>query len=139
MTNEEKYGLLVVFSIISIVYISAVGGLIRILLEKRGFIKTKPSFSQIWLRRVFFGIALFGFGCFAYAYFIEPYRLSVRNVEIKSAKLPKDAKPIRIVHISDIHSDSRVRLEEKLPATIAEQKPDLIVFSGDSLNSLEGL
>jgi hypothetical protein len=139
MTDEEKYGLLVVFFIISIVYVFAFGGLVRLSLEKLGYIKTKPGFSQIWFRRIFFGIAIFGFGCFAYAYFVEPYRLSVRNVEIKSAKLPKDAKPIRIARISDIHSDPKVRLEEKLPSAIAEQKPDLIAFSGDSLNSPEDL
>jgi len=139
MTNEEKYGLFVVFSIIVVVYVFAFGGLIRFSLEKLGYIKTKPSFLQIWFRRIFFGIALFGFGCFAYAYFVEPYLLSVRNVEIKSAKLPKGTKPFRVVHISDIHSDAKIRLEEKLPSAIAEQKPDLIVFSGDSLNSTEGL
>ena len=139
MTNEEKYGLFVLFSIIVVVYVFAFGGLIRFLLEKFGFIKTKPSVSQTWFRRIFFGVAFFSFGCFAYAYFVEPYWLSVRNVEIKSAKLPTGTKPIRIVHISDIHSDSKVRLEEKLPSAIAEQKPDLIVFSGDSINSPEGL
>lgn len=139
MTNEERYGVIVLFSLITAVYTFAFDGLVRMILEKLGFIKTKPGFSQIWFRRIFFTLALIGFGCFAYAYFVEPYWLSVRNVEIKSAKLPKDAKPIRIVHISDIHSDAKTRLEEKLPSAIAEQKPDLIVFSGDSLNSPEGL
>jgi uncharacterized protein len=139
MTPQERYGLIVVFSIIAAVYIFAFGGLIRFLLEKFGLIKSKPSIFQIWFRRIFFGLAMFGFGCFAYAYFIEPYWLSVRNIEIKSAKLPKDGGRIRLVHISDIHSDAKARLEEKLPAAISEQKPDLIVFSGDSLNSPEGL
>lgn len=139
MTDEEKYGLLVVFALISIVYTFAFGGLVRLLLEKFGFIKTEPSRFQIWFRRIFFSVAIFGFGCFAYAYFVEPFWLSVRNVEIKSAKLAKGTKPIRVVHISDIHSDLKIRLEEKLPSAIAEQKPDLIVFSGDSLNSVEGL
>ncbi len=139
MTPEERYGLLVVFAIIIAVYIFALGGLVRILLEKFGFVERKPKPLQIWFRRIVFSLALFGFGCFGYAYFIEPYWLKVRNIEIKSAKLLKGSKPIRIVHISDIHSDPKPRLEEKLPAAIAEQKPDLIVFSGDSLNSPEGL
>jgi len=138
MTLEERYGLLVIFSIIVVVYVFAFGGLVRFLLEKFGFVKNKPKSLQIWFRRIIFGLALFGFGCFTYAYFIEPYWLSVRNIEIKSTNLPK-GKTIRVVHISDIHSDEKPRLEEKLPAAIAEQKPDLIVFSGDSLNSPEGL
>ena len=139
MTPEERYGLLVIFSIIIFVYVFAFGGLVRLLLKKFGFVKKEPKALQIWFRRIVFSLALFGFGCFAYAYFIEPYWLSVRNIEVKSAKLPKDSKPIRVVHISDVHSDAKPRLEEKLPSAIAEQKPDLIVYSGDSLNSPEGL
>lgn len=139
MTPTERYGLITVFAVIVIVYVFAFGGLVRLFLEKFNFIKTKPSAAQIWFRRIIFSLALVGFGCFAYSYFVEPYWLSVRNIEIKTAKLPKDAKPIRVVHISDIHSDAKARLEEKLPPAIAEQKPDLIVFSGDSLNSPEGL
>lgn len=139
MTPQERYGLIAVLFIIIVVYVFAFGGLVRLLLEKFGFVKNEPKALQIWFRRIVFSFALFGFGCFAYAYFIEPYWLSVRNVEIKSAKLPKGGKPIRIVHISDVHSDAKPRLEEKLPSAIAEQNPDLIVFSGDSLNSPEGL
>ncbi len=139
MTQEERFSLILVFSIIVVVYVYAFGGLVRLSLEKFNLVKTKPSVSQVWFRRFIFIIALFGFGCFGYAYFIEPYRLSVRNIEIKSAKIPKGGKPIRIVHISDVHSDAKARLEEKLPAAIAEQQPDLIIFSGDSLNSPEGL
>jgi len=139
MTPQERYGLIVVFAIIAAVYIFAFGGLVRLLLEKFSFIKTELRTLQIWFRRIVFSLALFGFACFAYAYLIEPYWLSVRTIEIKSAKLPKDGKPIRVVHISDVHSDAKARLEEKLPVAIAEQKPDLIVFSGDSLNSPEGL
>ena len=131
--------MLVVFSLIAAVYIFAFGGVVRLLLEKFGFVKKEPKPLQIWFRRIVFGLAVFGFFCFAYAYFVEPYWLSVRNIEIKSAKLPKGSQSIRIVHISDIHSDEKARLEEKLPAAIAEQKPDLIVYSGDSLNSPTGL
>ena len=139
MTPAERYGLIVVFGLIVAVYIFAFGGVVRLLLEKFGFIKSQPKTLQIWFRRIAFSLALLGLGCFAHAYFIEPYWLSVRNIEIKSAKLPQGSKSIRVVHISDIHSDAKPRLEEKLPAAIAEQKPDLIVFSGDALNSPEGL
>jgi uncharacterized protein len=62
--------------------------------------------------------------------------LSVRNVEIKSSKV-KSA--LRIAHISDIHSDAAPRLEDKLAEAIAKENPDIIVFSGDSVNSNEGL
>jgi len=139
MTPQERYGLITFLALVAAVYIFAFGGLARLLLEKFGVIKTVPSRFQIWFRRVFFALALVGFACFAYAYFIEPYWLDVRKVEIKSAKIPKGSRGLRVVHISDIHSDEQARLEEKLPIAIAAQKPDLIVYSGDSLNSPAGL
>ena len=112
MTPQERYGLLVFLASVAAVYIFAFGALARLLMEKLGVIKTAPSRLQIWFRRVFFALALFGAGCFAYAYFIEPYWLCVRQIEIKSAKLPKNGKPVRVVHISDFHSDAGERLEE---------------------------
>ncbi len=39
------------------------------------------------------------------------------------------------MHISDLHYDPRPRLEERLPDIIAAERPDLIVFKGDSVNS----
>lgn len=43
------------------------------------------------------------------------------------------------MHISDLHCDPRPRLEERLPDIVAAERPDLIVFTGDSINSPEGL
>jgi predicted MPP superfamily phosphohydrolase len=74
----------------------------------------------------------------AYGYFIEPYWLDVHHVSIESSKLTVGAT-LRIAHISDIHSDNRPRLEERLPVAIAAERPDMIVFTGDSLNSGAGL
>jgi len=139
MSPQENLALSVVFLLIFAVYGCAAWGLFRGVVERLGVIEkeTRPMF--IWLRRLVYVLALIGFGCFAYAYFIEPYWLEVRKIEIHSAKIPPNSQPIRIVHISDIHSDRFARLEEELPNKIAEQKPDLIVFSGDSLNSPAGL
>ncbi len=139
MTPQERYGLVVFLALVAAVYIFAFGGFVRYLLEKFGVVKTAPSAFQVWFRRFFFALALAGFACFAYAYFVEPYWLDVRKIELKSAKIPQGKRGLRVVHISDLHSDTEPRLEEKLPAAIAVQKPDLIVFSGDSLNSPAGL
>jgi hypothetical protein len=77
--------------------------------------------------------------CIAYGYFIEPYRLTVSHVKITSPKIPKGFGALKVVHISDIHSDPRPRLEDRLPQAIADEHPDIIVFTGDSINSPEGL
>ena len=46
---------------------------------------------------------------------------------------------MRIVHISDLHCDPKARNEPKLPGEIRDLRPDLIVYTGDSINSLGGL
>jgi uncharacterized protein len=77
--------------------------------------------------------------CIAYAFFVEPYQLEVTKVSLFSSKLKGLTQPIRLVHISDIHSDPFPRLETRLPDEINKLNPDLIVFSGDAINSKESL
>jgi uncharacterized protein len=92
-----------------------------------------------WTDRVALLLALLGTGCILYARYYEPYHLSITPVRIASSKLPPGSRPIRIVHLSDIHSDATPRLELMLPEAVRQQKPDFIVMSGDYFNSMEGL
>ena len=87
------------------------------------------------LRIVAWGLALVGLICAAWA-FVEPYLPETTVVRVPSSKL-RDA--VRIVHISDLHSDPQPRLEERLPDIIAELAPDIVVFSGDAINSSAGV
>ena len=79
-------------------------------------------------------VALVGLLCIPYGFFVEPYWPEVTHVTLRSSKIVKGTRGIRIVQISDVHSDEKPRLETKLPGIIAAQKPDLIVFTGDSVN-----
>jgi len=88
--------------------------------------------------RIVLTFAALGLVCIGYGYFVEPYRLAITHVEIRSPKLA-GKHPIRIVHFSDLHSDPRPRLEPRLPQTIAAEHPDIIVFTGDSINSADAL
>lgn len=47
-------------------------------------------------------------------------------------------RPIRIAHFSDLHCDASPRLETRLAETVRREHPDLIFFTGDSINSVEG-
>ena len=87
--------------------------------------------------KIVLALAALGIGCIAYGFLVEPYWPRVTHVEIRTSKFTKGSRGIRIVQISDLHSDPMPRLEEKLPALIAQQKPDLIVFNGDSTNSAD--
>ncbi len=78
-------------------------------------------------------LALVGIACFSYAYFIEPYRIEVRAVDILTEKLKK--ANLRIVQISDLHCDTKMRNENRLVDIINPLKPDIIVFTGDAVNT----
>jgi predicted MPP superfamily phosphohydrolase len=74
-------------------------------------------------------------GAVAYGHW-EPYWPEVVRVTVR---LPKLRQPIRLVQLSDLHSDPTVRTERSLPAIVAGLAPDLIVFTGDAINSNGGL
>src|SRR5262245_54150128 len=98
-----------------------------------------PSKNVRRCRRVVMVVASIGAACIAYAYFIEPYWPEVTRVQITSSKLPAQTHPIRLVHISDLHCDPTPRLESRLPDIILEQRPDVIVFTGDCINRVQGV
>jgi predicted MPP superfamily phosphohydrolase len=82
-------------------------------------------------------IAAAGIICFLYALLIEPYRLQVKNITIETEKI--SSAEIRVVHISDLHCEEKIRNEKKLVEEINALRPDVIVFTGDSLNTPDAL
>jgi predicted MPP superfamily phosphohydrolase len=67
-----------------------------------------------------------------YGFLVEPQQLTVSQVEIQAAGLDH---PLRIVQLSDLHVERATRRELGLPQRVAELKPDLIVLTGDYLNT----
>jgi len=82
-------------------------------------------------------LAVIGLFCFAWGFFVEPYRLEVNSVSIKSKKLT--AASIRLVHFSDIHCDKTPLNENKLVELVNQLEPDIIAFTGDCLNTTDAL
>jgi predicted MPP superfamily phosphohydrolase len=101
----------------------------------------EPFTSRVesWTYWIVLGVATVGIVCMAYGYFVEPYWPEITHVQLETTKLSKGSRSIRIVHISDLHSDPTPRLEESLPDLIVAEKPDLIVFTGDAINSSAAL
>lgn len=139
MSKSEEIVLCTFLFAVAATYIWSFGILVDLLLEKLGWTKKPTGKLRIRIRKTVLGLGAFGLLCFAYALFVEPYWLEVKHVRVKSKKLQPGAQPITIVQISDLHSEQPARLEDKIATEIGAVKPDLIVFTGDALNSPEGL
>lgn len=68
-----------------------------------------------------------------YSFWIEPHRIRVTQQKLSSPKL-QPGKPVRILHLGDLHIERITGREEQLNQWIERLKPDLILFSGDVLN-----
>jgi len=123
---------------VAAVYLLAACAVARMFLRCVGWVE-KPARATLRAERAVLALAGVGLACFAYGYFVEPFWPQVTRVRIESAKLAGASRPLRVVHISDLHCDPRPRLEERLPDIVAAERPDLIVFTGDSVNSPQGL
>ncbi|MBD3246030.1 MAG: hypothetical protein GF333_03370 [Candidatus Omnitrophica bacterium] len=95
---------------------------------------------SVFLRRArpwIHAAALAGLICFLYGLFVEPYWLQVNREKIRTGSL-RDTS-FRVVQISDLHCDRKIRNEPKLVRMVNELRPDIIVFTGDALNTEKAL
>jgi hypothetical protein len=132
--TDEKIRVFLFLFVVGTVYLATASTLLRHAAARwrgRPFVWSRE-------RRIAGILALLGLPCVGYGFY-EPYRLETTLVRIASPKLAGATRPLRIVHVSDLHCDPKPRLEERLPPLVAAEKPDLIVFTGDAVNSPAGL
>lgn len=82
-------------------------------------------------------LSIVSFGCIAYGSFIGITRFDIKEVEYASRHLPAGFDGYRIVQLSDIHIGSWQGHPEKVQELVNlsnNQRPDLIVFTGDLIN-----
>jgi predicted MPP superfamily phosphohydrolase len=65
---------------------------------------------------------------------IEPRRLKMTQLELSLPGLAAGSRPVRVLHVSDIHMERISRREDDLLALAEASRPDLIVVTGDFLN-----
>lgn len=65
----------------------------------------------------------------AYAFLIEPYRIEVTRTSVEAPI----AVPLRIAHVSDLHSSGLGRRERQLMRLLEAEQPDVILITGDTL------
>lgn len=68
------------------------------------------------------------------AFFIEPFRIQVTHYDLHG----NVASPVKIADLSDAHTHGMGRNEERTLHILAQEKPDLIVVTGDCLGNTAG-
>lgn len=74
-----------------------------------------------------------GTGLVIYGFWIEPHHIRVTYQKLSSAKL-NSGKPVRLLHLGDLHIERITDRERQLNQLIQQLKPDVILFSGDVIN-----
>ncbi len=108
-----------------------------------GFSKISGSDVHFSERRKFLSLLGLGFGGLLSGLFIDgitfgKYRHKVRRVKLKIARLPNSFKGYKVLQISDVHSGTFLHPEKLQHAInlINKQNADLVLFTGDMVNSL---
>ena len=86
------------------------------------------SWAGMLIGAGFFGSLVYGFS--------NKYRYQLRRVQMAFEKLPASFKGLKLVQISDIHSGSFTNklAVQKGVEKIMNEKPDIILFTGDLVN-----
>ena len=146
-TDRDHHRIQIVASILLIFLLPKLFVVLFLLIEDIGRVfsyafnfATKPesSFSE---RRKFLSILGLGIaGAFSFLIIdgiaFGKYRHRVRKIKMKIAGLPNSFKGYKIIQISDVHSGSFFnpgKLQKAIDL-INEQKPDLVLFTGDMVN-----
>lgn len=67
--------------------------------------------------------------------YISNNLIEVSSIKVTSKKIPREFNAYKIVHLSDLHNKSFGKNQEKLVEKVAKISPDLIVITGDIIDS----
>jgi predicted MPP superfamily phosphohydrolase len=81
--------------------------------------------------RSLLGLGAVGAGCLAYAGLYEVNAFRLRRVTVPV--LPPGARPIRVLHVSDLHMTPYARALQRWLSTLGALEPDLVINTGDNL------
>ncbi len=88
--------------------------------------KRQPLTSRRLIPLILCGLFI---GLLSYANLMEPYNLEVTRHRIYAPL----KSPIKIAHLSDLHTAGLERRERRMLAILDKEKPDLIVITGDQI------
>lgn len=83
------------------------------------------------------GAGAIGAGCFAYGCLYEVNAYALRRIEVPI--LPRGARPIRVLQVSDLHLTPRNTKRVEWVSRLAGLEPDLVIDTGDNLSHPEAV
>ena len=83
------------------------------------------------------GVATAGVGTVAWAVFGERRRFQLRQETVRI--LPAGSRPLRILHLSDLHTVPGQEAKRRFVQSLAALRPDLVIDTGDNLSHLRAL
>lgn len=92
----------------------------------------KPHKKHRWLKLLAVLLALAAAGGFWLNW--QLWGLQVTETDVPVHGLPEGFEGLRVVHLSDLHGHEYGADSRELLALVAEQKPDLIVMTGDMID-----
>jgi len=122
MLGENRFGMIRLLSYGLFIHVPAFLFLSALLLYRRNLGQGYHLFTLALL------IACVGM----YAFFIEPYWIEVKQVDIHSDKI---TKPLKIALIADFQTYRVGDHEKRAIDIMCSQKPDLILFAGDYIQA----
>jgi predicted MPP superfamily phosphohydrolase len=69
-----------------------------------------------------------------YGCVVEPFHLTVTELELRNTKLAGLTRPLRVLHLTDLHMERPTRREARVLELATERAADLIVLTGDYTN-----
>ena len=99
--------------------------------------EAKPKKRRRRLRRALFVLFAAGIIYVGAGLWTGMRVLRIRLVEVFLPGLPAELDGLKIAQISDIHYVGPAKVHEKLAEAVEEQAPDLVVFTGDFVESAD--
>lgn len=135
MTIVERLGVIIFLGVFGAVLLLEISLIVSYFGSRSGRNLSRPARTKMFFSKPAMVVHLLFLTeviCVLYGYFIEPYRLKVNAFSIETNKLTHTS--IRIVQISDVHCDMKIRNEPRMIEIINSLDPDVIIFTGDCIN-----
>ena len=132
MATSEKIALTLFFLAVASICVLEAAQLFAVVCEKLGHGPARRLLPPP-LAIAVHCLAGLGAVCILYGYLVEPHWIQVNTIRIETDKLT--TATFRVVHISDLHCDKKPLNESKMVELVNALAPDVIVFTGDALNT----